>query len=155
VGKVPKTSWALDELFNIFPELRVPTRPVRHCLEPLRGKGQFVRETATQRVFAAVTLDVTPGTECSIVIGDACVAAGTANEEMIVRAILRGILSATVDSQPPALGCRVECIEAIAEPMSVVSISVAASIAMQDSLRQPGWDPPDPTPDSVRATNIA
>ena len=155
MGDLSKTSWTLDELFDLFPELRVPSDPARRCVEPLRGHGRFVREEAGERFFAEVKLHVTPAPELLVVLGNARLAAGTENEAVIVRAILKGIFSATIRTQPAAWGCRVDCIEASANPMSAVSMSVAASVAMQDALGKPGWDPPDPTLDSAQAAKIA
>jgi len=150
-----KRSWTLGELFDLFPELRVPSDVARRCVEPLRGHGRFLREKAGERNFAEVSLHVTPALEFSVVVGNASVGAGTANEDVIVRAVLQGILSGAIRNQPPAWACRVECMEAIANPISAVSMSVAASLAMQDALAKPGWDPPDPMLDSAQAAKIA
>ena len=145
---------ALDEVFNLFPEYRRSVEAVRRCLEPLSGTGRFLRERKGDQVLAKVTVRATPAATFSIVLG-AGARAEDCNDTAWVRAILRGVLEGTTRREPPAWGCRIECTGATSDPMSDVSLGIAASMAVQDALQKSGWEPPDPTSDSVAAEKSA
>jgi hypothetical protein len=149
-----QSEWSLDELFNLFPEYRRPVKSVRRCLEPLSGTGRFLRERIGDQILAKVTVRATPAATFSVVIA-AGAHAEYLDDTAWVRAILRGVLEGTTRCEPPAWGCRIECTGAASNPMSDIGLGIAASIAVQDVLQKPGWEPPDPSSDSVAAAKSA
>ena len=154
MNRASRSEWSLDELFNLFPEYRRPVKTVRRCLEPLSGTGRFLRERKGDQIFAKVTVRATPAATFSVVIG-ADTLAEYRDDTAWVRAILRGVLEGTTRCEPPAWGCCIECTGATSDPMSDVGLGIAASMAVQDVLQKPGWEPPDPTSGSVAAAKTA
>jgi hypothetical protein len=145
-----KSLWSLDELFNLFPEYRRPVKSVRQCLQRLSGTGRFLREREGGQILAKVTVRATPAAIFSVMIG-AGARAEYRDDTAWVRAILRGVLEGTTRREPPAWACRLECTGATSDPMSDVGLG---SMAVQDVLQKPGWEPPDPTSESGQRRKV-
>lgn len=151
-----QSSWSIDQLFDLFPEYRRSVESVRRCIEPVTGSGRFVRHSAGENIVAEVNLHATPAARFSAVIAAAARSAtDSPDNTVLVRAILRGILEGTTQFEPPAWGCRIECTAANSNPFSDLALAVASSMAVRSMLNKPGWEPPDPTGDSVAAAKRA
>jgi len=149
---MPKTSWTLDEILELLAQPPVSQDTVRRCLEPMTGRGRFVRTNEGQTSTADVTMKFDPAPTFLVTIR----LEGVDSDQAVARqSILRVILEGTSRSHPPAWGCHIECVEVNAQPFSADTIAIAASLAVQDALTKSGWDPSGPPGQPVTSARTA
>jgi hypothetical protein len=116
---------------------------VRRCVDPLLGSGRFISRTDVGEIDVQVSIQVRPAGEFEIVI-DTKRIRRLRSEDALTRAVLHGIYYGTLRSEPPAWGCCIECLAVDGNPLTAEGLSVAALMAVEDSFRQPGWEPSNP-----------
>lgn len=145
--------WTLDELRARFPALAADTpRPVR-CTSVGRGEGAyFNRGEGERRGCARVEIDVEPAPTLTLRFEHAWPAerqragAGELDDR-----ILAGLCEALARGRASAGFGRIVTRSVVdyGTNTTPVAFQVAAAMAVQDAIRRGGWDPGDPTDETV------
>jgi hypothetical protein len=145
--------WSGDELRALFPVLATPhARPVR-CTARGGGDGAYLNHgTSERRGSARIAIHVEPAETLSIRFEHAWPTERdqVLREELDAR-ILQGLCDALARGRASERFGRIVTRSVVDYGVEAtpVAFSIAAAMAVQDAIRRGGWDPGDPTDETI------
>jgi len=135
------------DLIRLFPDLARAKHSGARCQSDAAGQGRYVRKADCVPQFADVSIQARPAEALCVKLRHQWPA--TIPSNMAARldaALLRGLMEAVLQHEPPAMGCELVTTAVVHHPDTTeMAVRIAASMAFQDMARKTQWTPAPPS----------